>query len=106
MVGIDFRPAGKRVLIAFAVCLLVLPPLSTYFGARYAVLASAIVLGTFVALSARSADGSDGSVWNAIPDRQYGGRHVESGGLTREEQERSIEEVQRQAEETMEHHER
>ena len=42
-------------------------------------------------------DGSD-SVWNAIPDRQYDGRHAESGGLTRGEQEQAITEIHEEAE--------
>lgn len=102
MTGIGLRVPRKRVLVPPLVCLLLLPPLSQYFGARYAVLAGAIVVGTVVALSARSVDESDesgGSVRELTPDRQYGGRHVESGGLSREEQERSIEEVERRAEE-------
>lgn len=41
----------------------------------------------------------DGSVWNAIPSWQYEGRHVESGGLTRGEQERALRDIQEQAEE-------
>jgi len=41
----------------------------------------------------------DGSVWNAIPGRQYGGQHAEAGGLSRAEQEAAIEDVQEQAEE-------
>lgn len=109
MTGIGFRPPRKRVLVPLAVCLLLLPPLSQYFDVRYAVLAGAIVVGTVIALSARSvdeSDESDGSIWELIPDRQYGGRHVESGGLTREEQERSIEEVEQQAEEMTEGRER
>lgn len=41
--------------------------------------------------------GSD--VWNAIPDWQYGGRHVESGGLARGEQEAALQDIQQQADE-------
>ncbi|MCU4740657.1 hypothetical protein OB955_08085 [Halobacteria archaeon AArc-m2/3/4] len=37
------------------------------------------------------------SVWNAIPSWQYGGRHAESGGLTRDEQEQALAEIQEQA---------
>lgn len=36
-------------------------------------------------------------VWNAIPSWDYGGRHAESGGLSRDEQERAIEDVHDQA---------
>ena len=45
------------------------------------------------------ADGAESNVWNAIPPWQYDGRHVESGGLTRGEQERALHEIQRQADE-------
>ncbi|SFR33381.1 hypothetical protein [Halogeometricum limi] len=41
---------------------------------------------------------SGDSVWDAIPRWQYDGRHVESGGLTRSEQEDALADVQRQAE--------
>ncbi|QSX00753.1 hypothetical protein [Haloterrigena alkaliphila] len=44
-------------------------------------------------------DGTESNVWNAIPPWQYDGRHVESGGLTRGEQERALHEIQRQADE-------
>ncbi|WP_128478372.1 hypothetical protein [Halorussus pelagicus] len=47
-----------------------------------------------------SSDGdSGGTVWDAIPSWQYRGRHVDSGGVTRDEQERALGEVQRHAEE-------
>jgi len=42
---------------------------------------------------------ADESVWGAIPARQYEGRHAESGGITREEQEDALEDVQEQASE-------
>jgi hypothetical protein len=46
-----------------------------------------------------TADGEDGgSVWEAIPRWQYDGRHVESGGLTRGEQEAALADVERQVE--------
>lgn len=38
-----------------------------------------------------------GSVWDAIPRWQYDGLHVESGGLTRSEQEAALADVERQA---------
>lgn len=37
------------------------------------------------------------TVWDAIPSWQYDGRHVESGGLTRNEQEQALEEIQEAA---------
>ncbi len=44
-----------------------------------------------------AADGS--TVWNAIPSRQYDGRHAEAGGITRGEQERALRDIQQQADE-------
>lgn len=38
------------------------------------------------------------SVWDAIPEWQYEGRHVESGGLARGEQEQALREIQDRAE--------
>lgn len=42
---------------------------------------------------------ADGTVWDAIPSWQYTGLHVESGGFTRDEQERALGDVRRQADE-------
>ncbi|RKD93612.1 hypothetical protein [Halopiger aswanensis] len=41
----------------------------------------------------------DGNIWNAIPSWQYDGRHVESGGLARDEQTRALQEIQDEADE-------
>ncbi|QLH84060.1 hypothetical protein [Halosimplex pelagicum] len=41
----------------------------------------------------RATDGDGGSVWSAIPDTQYTGRHAESGGIARKEQEDAIREL-------------
>ena len=50
--------------------------------------------------TAEDGDGDgDSDVWNAIPSWQYDGRHVESGGLTRSEQESALRDIQRQADE-------
>lgn len=43
------------------------------------------------------ADSGGNSVWNAIPSRQYTGRHVESGGLARDDQEKALAEIEEQA---------
>lgn len=37
---------------------------------------------------------TDDPVWDAIPERQYEGRHAESGGITRSEQEQALDELQ------------
>ena len=43
-------------------------------------------------------EGTEGrTVWDAIPSWQYGGLHVESGGLTRDEQERALDDIQETA---------
>lgn len=43
-------------------------------------------------------DRADAStVWDAIPSWQYDGRHVESGGLARGEQEQALDEIQETA---------
>lgn len=67
-----------------------------------------LLLATFLGLVAlvtagvlyrRSRGDSDGeSVWETIPDWQYDGRHVESGGLSRGEQENALREIQERAE--------
>ena len=44
----------------------------------------------------------DSSVWNAIPPWQYDGQHVEAGGMTRDEQERALRDVQQQADDLAE----
>lgn len=43
-------------------------------------------------------NGHAATVWDAIPSWQYEGRHVESGGLTRDEQEQALQDVQDEAE--------
>ena len=37
------------------------------------------------------------SIWDAIPNWQYTGRHVEAGGITVDEQEGALEEIREQA---------
>jgi hypothetical protein len=46
-----------------------------------------------------SADRDANSVWDAIPRWQYDGRHAESGGIARGEQEKALSDVSRQADE-------
>ncbi|WP_339105251.1 hypothetical protein [Haloterrigena salinisoli] len=55
--------------------------------------------GVDAAVDRSGGDGAESTVWNAIPPWQYDGRHAESGGLTRGEQERALREIQRQADE-------
>lgn len=69
-------------------------------------LAGLLVVGvaSWVGLRHRARSNADddahaGAVWDAIPSWQYDGRHVESGGLTRDEQEQALQDVQDEAEE-------
>ena len=68
----------------------------------------AVAIATLVAVGllwsrAGSGDENEGAaesnVWNAIPSWQYDGRHAESGGLTRDEQESALRDIQRRADE-------
>lgn len=45
----------------------------------------------------REGEGTD--AWAFVPSWQYGGRHAESGGLARDEQERALEELRAAADE-------
>lgn len=58
-----------------------------------------ILVGGLVVYKVYSTADDDGpdSVWNAIPDWQYDGRHAESGGLSRGEQEQAIQEITEEA---------
>lgn len=64
-----------------------------------------IILLLVIGIGSRLAggDGADGtesesSVWSAIPSWQYSGRHAESGGITRSEQEKALQDIKQQAE--------
>ncbi|WP_142860398.1 hypothetical protein [Salinigranum halophilum] len=57
-----------------------------------------LMLGLVVRRDARRDDDQSASVWSLIPSWQYEGRHVESGGLTRNEQEEALADVEEQAE--------
>ena len=65
-----------------------------------------LVVGVFgliagvLGLTSGHADDAD-DVWDAIPKWQYDGRHVESGGFTRAEQEEAIEEIDERASEQL-----
>lgn len=88
------------LLIGFFAWLFILNPL-VQFGLPVALVGLAVV-GLVVAVIVRSRQQATGaepgtSVWEAIPSWQYAGRHVESGGLTRDEQERAIQDVQEEA---------
>jgi hypothetical protein len=85
--------------IAVAVFVVVTPVLGVLEpGPGWLVLCvvAAVALGAAFRRDRReSAGGSD--VWEFVPSWQYTGRHVESGGLARDEQERALAEVEEQA---------
>ena len=68
-----------------------------------ATLLAVVLAGRRAATSGDGADdgeeSGDGTVWNAIPSWQYDGLHAESGGHTRDGQERALREIQRRADE-------
>jgi hypothetical protein len=101
-----------RTLLTVAVAVLLLVPTAVgviallpgvgvlEFGLGWA--AFCVVVAALVAIRRvrrRGADAEDGggAVWEAIPSWQYDGRHVESGGLARGEQEAALAEVEEQA---------
>jgi cytochrome c biogenesis protein ResB len=67
------------------------------FLAAVAVLVVIALVAAAVARRRRDEDDGSASVWAFIPSWQYGGRHVESGGLARGEQERALGEIREQA---------
>lgn len=90
---LTFPFVGGGVTIAFE-ALGVSPGGQTTLG----VAAGVSLLGAVVLFGVASRGGEDGSVWAAIPSRQYEGRHAESGGIARAEQEQALEELQDQEE--------
>jgi len=91
---------GKGVLTVLAVLLLLAPVIAAPASLVPPLIAMLAVVGLSILLYSRVAGSDDergGSVWNAIPRRQYDGRHVESGGLARGEQEQALEEIQQDA---------
>jgi len=91
---------GKGVLTVLAVVLLLAPVIAAPASLLPPLVAVLAVVGLLILLYVRllnSDDEGGGSVWNAIPSRQYDGRHAESGGLARGEQEQALEEIQQDA---------
>ena len=90
---------GKGVVTVLAALLLLAPVIAAPASLLPPVAALLAVVGFSILLYAYvvSSDEGGGSVWNVIPSRQYDGRHAESGGLARGEQEAAIEEIQQDA---------
>lgn len=97
---------ARALLTGVAVAVLVLPfvvgvsaltPLPLWatlvVDAAVGLLVAAVVL-----VRHRDADADGDSVWDVIPEWQYDGRHVESGGLSRGEQEKALSDLQERAE--------
>lgn len=105
---IRLRDLGMAVLtglVAATFALVFFSPITAALpGPDYLVLGG-VVVGVFLLVTAvtyrkRSRperETAGRSVWDAIPSWQYTGRHVESGGITRDGQERALEEIQEQA---------
>jgi hypothetical protein len=99
---------ARAVLTGLAAAVLVFPLLSVFdlFGrptwwvllSAFLGIAGLVTVGVLYRHARRQSDADGESVWDAIPEWQYEGRHVESGGLTRNEQEKALREVQDRAE--------
>ena len=98
----------KLGLVLLTLFLLVSSVGGVLFERVGAVIAIALALTLVVVLLLRNRpgvdDGEPHDVWDAIPSWQYTGRHVESGGLARDEQERAVADVERQAAEQSDQH--
>jgi uncharacterized alpha-E superfamily protein len=57
-----------------------------------------VVSLTAAVVTARRRRPESSDVWEVIPSWQYTGRHVESGGLARDEQEAALADIEEQAE--------
>ncbi|EJN61000.1 hypothetical protein [Halogranum rubrum] len=96
----------RAVLTGVAVAVLVFPFLTAFgilgslsWWAFVGLFVGLVGVVTVAVLARQRADRADGeSVWDAIPGWQYDGRHVESGGLARGEQEKALRQLQQRAE--------
>ena len=91
---------AKGMLTVLAALLLLAPVIAAPASLLPPLAVGVVLVGLSILLYIRVAGSDDeggGSVWNAIPRRQYDGRHVESSGLARGEQEAAIEEIQQDA---------
>jgi hypothetical protein len=106
----DSPSLARALLTGVAVAVLLLPPVVGVSNLTplplWATPVVVAVVGLLVAVAVlvrhRDADTDEGrggdSVWDIIPDWQYDGRHVESGGLSRGEQEKALHDLQERAE--------
>jgi cytochrome c biogenesis protein ResB len=85
--------AAAAVLVVVTPVLGVLDPGPVWLGLCAVVVAA---LGAALRRDRRESD-DGGDVWELVPSWQYTGRHVESGGLARDEQEAALAEVEERA---------
>ena len=111
--GSRLRSAWRPTLVVLTLYLLVGGSLwwllaVSYGQLLFALAVLAVTVLVFVRLGGdENTGGETESSWNAIPDWQYDGRHAESGGLTRGEQEQALQEIHDDATERhTEHHRR
>jgi len=100
-VGSRLRSAWRPALVVLTLYLLIGGSLWWLLAVSYGQLLVVLVVLTvsvvvFARLRGDDSDGSESS-WNAIPNWQYDGRHAESGGLTRGEQEQALQEIHEDA---------
>ena len=100
-VGLAFVLLGSSLLLRSSVA--VEPSLAAVGLATLAVVAAVLFVRRAGTAGGdpdeRDAEDTDSNVWDAIPSWQYEGRHVESGGLARSEQEQALQDIQKQADE-------
>ncbi|MEA1932005.1 MAG: hypothetical protein U9O06_10730 [Euryarchaeota archaeon] len=106
--GKRLRSVGRPALVVLSLWLLIGGSLwgllAISYGELLLVLVGiAVCLFGFSRLGGGEATDSE-SVWNAIPSWQYDGRHAESGGLARGEQEQALQEIHDDAQRRDEHH--
>jgi len=107
--GSRLRSTYRPALVVVSLYLLVGGSLWGLLAVSIGQLLAALVVLTvavlvFLRLSGDGAADTDSeSVWNAIPSWQYDGRHAESGGLARGEQEQALQEINDDAQRLDEH---
>ena len=101
--GSRLRSAARPALVVLSLFLLVGGSLwwllaVSYGQLLFALVVLAVTVLVFVRLDGDEHTGGETeSSWNAIPNWQYNGRHAESGGLTRGDQEQALEEIHEDA---------
>lgn len=108
--GSRLRSAWQPALVVLSLYLLVGGSLWGLLRVSIGQLLAVLVLLTvavlvFVRLGGDRVSSTESeSIWNAIPNWQYDGRHAESGGLTRGEQEQALQKIHDDAQRREEYH--